>query len=107
MFVPSRSVSACWTVSTADLEVLNENIYRQDHNRCEGSGSRPVKQIEREYGIPIVNKRISVTPIAFVGGKACKMSGGLCDALQRRWIVPQKRLASTLSAATPHWYPRA
>ena len=23
----------------ADLEVLNENIYRQDHNRCEGSGS--------------------------------------------------------------------
>ncbi len=28
--------------------------------------------IEREYGIPIVNKRISVTPIALVGGSACK-----------------------------------
>ena len=28
--------------------------------------------IEREYGIPIVNKRISVTPIALVGGNACK-----------------------------------
>lgn len=30
--------------------------------------------IEREYGIPIVNKRISVTPIALVGGSACKTS---------------------------------
>ena len=28
--------------------------------------------IEREYGIPIVNKRISVTPVALVGGNACK-----------------------------------
>lgn len=28
--------------------------------------------IEKEYGIPIVNKRISVTPIALVGGAACK-----------------------------------
>ena len=30
--------------------------------------------IEKEYGIPIVNKRISVTPIALVGGSACKTS---------------------------------
>lgn len=30
------------------------------------------KEIELEYGIPIVNKRISVTPIALVGGAACK-----------------------------------
>ena len=30
------------------------------------------QEIEREYGIPIVNKRISVTPIALVGGSACK-----------------------------------
>ena len=30
------------------------------------------KQIERDFGIPIVNKRISVTPIALVGGAACK-----------------------------------
>ena len=30
--------------------------------------------IEREYGIPIVNKRISVTPIALVGASACKTS---------------------------------
>ena len=28
--------------------------------------------IEKEYGIPIVNKRISITPIALVGGACCK-----------------------------------
>ena len=28
--------------------------------------------IERDYCIPIVNKRISVTPIAMVGSAACK-----------------------------------
>ena len=30
------------------------------------------QEIEKEYGIPIVNKRISVTPISLVGGSACK-----------------------------------
>lgn len=30
------------------------------------------EDISREYGIPIVNKRISVTPIALIGGAACK-----------------------------------
>ena len=30
------------------------------------------RDIEKEFGIPIVNKRISVTPIALVGGAACK-----------------------------------
>ena len=29
------------------------------------------KEIEQEFGIPIVNKRISVTPMALVGGSAC------------------------------------
>ncbi len=30
------------------------------------------KEIEKEYGIPIVNKRISITPISLVGASACK-----------------------------------
>ncbi|MCR5294287.1 MAG: PFL family protein [Lachnospiraceae bacterium] len=30
------------------------------------------REIEGEFGIPIVNKRISVTPIALVGGAACR-----------------------------------
>ncbi len=29
-------------------------------------------KIEKEYKIPVVNKRISVTPIALIGGAACK-----------------------------------
>ncbi|MDO4188637.1 MAG: PFL family protein [Lachnospiraceae bacterium] len=30
------------------------------------------REIEQEFGIPIVNKRISVTPMALVGGSTCK-----------------------------------
>lgn len=30
------------------------------------------EEIAKEFGIPIVNKRISITPIALVGGAACK-----------------------------------
>lgn len=33
------------------------------------------KEISRKYGIPIVNKRISITPIALVGGSVCKTTG--------------------------------
>ncbi len=32
------------------------------------------KEISKMYGIPIVNKRISVTPISLVGGSVCKTS---------------------------------
>ena len=30
------------------------------------------QDIEREFGIPIVNKRISITPISLIGSAACK-----------------------------------
>ena len=57
-----------------DLEKLNQNIYdkilRLAHDLVPTG-----EAIEREYGIPIVNKRISVTPIALVGGNACKKPG--------------------------------
>ena len=57
-----------------DLEKLNQNIYdkilRLAHDLV-----RTGMAIEREYGIPIVNKRISVAPIALVGGNACKKPG--------------------------------
>ena len=33
------------------------------------------QDISRRYGIPIVNKRVSVTPIALVGGSVCKTTG--------------------------------
>ena len=63
---------------TDDLEKLNENIYRKITTVAKDLVSTG-EDIEREFGIPIVNKRISVTPIALVGGSACKMPGGLCD----------------------------
>ncbi len=55
----------------SDLEKLNQNIY--DKVTTVARDLVPVgEQIEREYGIPIVNKRISVTPVALLGGSACK-----------------------------------
>ncbi len=35
--------------------------------------------IEAEFGIPIVNKRISVTPVSIVGGAACKCTGDFVE----------------------------
>ena len=54
-----------------DINKLNENIY----NKIKEVAKNLVKtgeDISKEFGIPIVNKRISVTPISLVGGSACK-----------------------------------
>ena len=55
----------------SDLDAMNEKIYTKlttvaAHLYEVGS------YIEKLYGIPVVNKRVSVTPIALVGGCACK-----------------------------------
>ena len=55
----------------SDLKKLNENIYNKITTVAKNLVSTG-KQIERNYGIPIVNKRISVTPIALIGSSACK-----------------------------------
>lgn len=55
----------------ADLEKLNTNIYEKITTLAKDL-VKTGQEIEREYGIPIVNKRISVTPIALVGGNACR-----------------------------------
>ena len=55
----------------ADLDVLNRNIYNKITKLAENLVSTG-EAIESEYGIPIVNKRISVTPIALAGSSACK-----------------------------------
>ena len=55
----------------SNLEVLCQNIY----NKITGLAKNLVltgEDISKEFGIPIVNKRISITPIALVGGTACK-----------------------------------
>ena len=57
----------------SDLAKVNENIYNKITTLAKNLVSTG-KEIENNYCIPIVNKRISVTPIALVGGAACKSS---------------------------------
>ena len=54
-----------------DLETLKKNIYNKITTVAKDL-VKTGKEIEAQYGIPIVNKRISVTPIALIGGSACK-----------------------------------
>ena len=55
----------------SDLDTVNEKIYRKITTMARDLVATG-HDIERDFGIPIVNKRISVTPIALVGGAACK-----------------------------------
>lgn len=56
-----------------NLDILCENIYNKI-TRLAKDLVKTGEEISREYGIPIVNKRISITPIALVGGAACRTS---------------------------------
>lgn len=54
-----------------DVEKVCEKIYAKI--TCKAKNLVSVgEEIEREFGIPIVNKRISVTPIALIGAGCCK-----------------------------------
>lgn len=55
----------------SDLEKLNRNIYHKITTVAKDLVATG-QEIEKEFGIPIVNKRISVTPMALIGGAACK-----------------------------------
>ena len=50
-----------------DIEVCCQKIYRKI-THCARDLVKVGTEIEKEFGIPIVNKRISVTPIAIVAG---------------------------------------
>jgi uncharacterized protein (UPF0210 family) len=54
-----------------NLDELNRKIYDKITTTARNLVSTGNK-IQREYGIPIVNKRISVTPISLIGAAACK-----------------------------------
>lgn len=55
----------------SDLTALCRKIY--DKITCTAKELVPTgTAIEKEFGIPVVNKRISITPIALIGGAACK-----------------------------------
>ncbi len=54
-----------------DLETVKQNIYKKITTTAKDLVATG-QEIEAQFGIPIVNKRISVTPIALVGGAACQ-----------------------------------
>ena len=54
-----------------DLDKLCKNIYDKITKTAKDL-VRVGDEISKDFGVPIVNKRISVTPIALVGGSACK-----------------------------------
>ena len=56
--------------SHPDIEVFNENIYEKITARAKEL-VRTTNEIQGLYGIPIINKRISVTPIA-IAAESCR-----------------------------------
>ncbi len=55
----------------SDLEAMNRKIYQKITEKAKNLVSVG-EAIARDFGVPIVNKRISVTPAALVGGCACR-----------------------------------
>ena len=60
-----------WDCVSEDTDRLCEKIYDKITTRAEHL-VRTGNDIEKMYGIPIVNKRVSVTPISLVGGNASR-----------------------------------
>ena len=54
----------------SDLDTMNEKIYNKITTKAKDLVATG-DEIAAEFGIPVVNKRVSVTPSALVGGAAC------------------------------------
>ena len=57
----------------ANIDILCQNIYKKI-TTVAADLVKTGENIEKKYGIPIVNKRISVTPIGLIGASACHTS---------------------------------
>ena len=58
----------------SDIDVVCDKVYKKITTLAKDL-VKTGEDISAEYGIPIVNKRISITPAALVGGAACKTTG--------------------------------
>ena len=85
-----------------DADKACEKIYNKI-TRLAGNLVSVVDGISAEYGIPIVNKRISVTPIAMLLGAA--PDADPCSTPNAGRAA--KAVGSTLSAASARWYTKA
>ncbi len=54
----------------SDIDKFNDNIYKKITHHAKDL-VKIADELEKEYGVPIINKRISVTPIA-IAAAACK-----------------------------------
>ena len=78
----------------SDINVACENVYK----KITAKAARLVEvgeQIEKELGIPIINKRISVTPFAIVSA-ACKCTR-YGQSRKGRWRKPYRWIYSPRS----------
>ena len=82
-----------------DADKCCDKIYDKI-TRCAEKLVKTGEDIEREFGIPIVNKRISVTPMAAARQRTL-------SPLQRQWTALPKRSVLTSSAAFPPLCTRA
>ncbi len=89
----------------ADLDTVNRNIYDKITRSAKDLVSVG-REIEREYGIPIVNKRISVTPIALVGGRACTCPEDFVTIAKTLDEAAKATGGVNFLGATPHSSPR-
>lgn len=55
-----------------DIDIACENVYKKI-TRCAKDLVKVGEDLETQYGVPIINKRISVTPIAIISA-ACRQS---------------------------------
>lgn len=55
----------------SNIDVVCENIYNKITTKAKNLVSVG-EEISKKYSVPIVNKRISITPIGFVGSSCCK-----------------------------------
>ena len=70
-----------------DIEVLNQNIYNKI-TRVGKDLVQTAKHLSAKYGVPIVNQRISVTPIAQIAaatGADAGWAGWRCWPAASRW----------------------
>ena len=79
----------------SDLQQVNRKVYEKITTLAKNLVETG-EEISKEYGIPVVNKRISVTPIALIGGAACKAPE---DVLFRKHWLQQRESAVLLILA--------
>lgn len=57
-----------------DVDRMDDKIYAKILKYA-GSLVSTGESIAKDFGVPIVNKRVSVTPVALIGGSACRTTG--------------------------------